>query len=57
MNLNCIVSDPVVCIPCTYLLDGAGTPLEIIAVSLPAEQFLDKIQQTIQVLYLSFVVA
>ncbi|CAB3978935.1 UBX domain-containing 4 [Paramuricea clavata] len=39
---------PVVCIPCTYLLDGAGTPLEIIAVSLPAEQFLDKIQQTIQ---------
>ena len=39
---------PVVCIPCTYFLDGAGTPLEVIAVSLPIEQFLDKIQQTIQ---------
>lgn len=37
------------CIPCTYLLDGAGKPLEVIAVALPVEQFLDKLQRTIQV--------
>ena len=47
--LNSITLDPVVCIPCTYLLDGAGKPLEVIAVSLPVEQFLDKLQRTIQV--------
>ncbi|XP_028391530.1 UBX domain-containing protein 4-like [Dendronephthya gigantea] len=39
---------PVICIPCTYFLDGTGTPLEVIAVPLSVDQFLDKINQTIQ---------
>lgn len=52
-SLNLIVQDPVVCIPCTYFLDGAGTPLEVIAVPLSADQFLDKINQTIQVFHLA----
>ncbi|XP_046847067.1 UBX domain-containing protein 4-like [Xenia sp. Carnegie-2017] len=39
---------PVVCIPCVYCLDGAGTPQEVIAVSLPPGEFLQKIKQAIE---------